>query len=458
MTPHFLPRSNELDELKRRLLDKSSKPVAVTGVGSVGVQGMGGIGKTVLASALVHDSDVQGAFPDGIYWITVGQHPNIVDLQNELLYKITRAPAVSVGQVKDALREALAGQRSLVVLDDVWNVEHAHAFRESCAPARLLVTTRNKPVLVGIGAVEHRVGVLAPEDAIALLASWALEDEAAPLPPQAGAIAKECGYLPLALAAIGAMIRLSPTAWADALTRLQRADLAAIERASPHYPYPDLLRALAVSIDALDGPDRERYLDLAIFPEDQPIPERVLSELWGVDGLATRDCMRRLVARSLASDAVASGCEALMLHDLQRDVIRKQREATLPDIHLRLVRNWDAMPKLLDAYAWRWAIHHLARAGRMADVRRLLLDFDYLQAKLEAAGPNALIADYDDLDDTDLRVVQSALRLSAHVLAVDPWQLAGQLIGRLLDNQNAECHPAARWRCSLQDFAMAMSA
>jgi len=71
----------------------------------------------------------------------------------------------------------------------------------------------------------------------------------------------------------GAMIRLRPTAWKDALDCLRASDLEEIKRAFPGYPYPNLLRAIEVSVEALDAPDRERYLDLAVFPEDQPIPE-----------------------------------------------------------------------------------------------------------------------------------------------------------------------------------------
>ena len=48
--------------------------------------------------------------------------------------------------------------------------------------------------------------------------------------------------------------------------------------------------------------------------------------------------------------------------------------------------------------------YHLVQAGRKDDLRRLLLDFNYLQAKLAATDPNALIADYDYLaEEEDLR-------------------------------------------------------
>jgi NB-ARC domain len=51
-----------------------TKPVVVSGAaGRLGLQGMGGIGKSVLASALAHRPEVRRAFPDGVYWITLGQ-------------------------------------------------------------------------------------------------------------------------------------------------------------------------------------------------------------------------------------------------------------------------------------------------------------------------------------------------------------------------------------------------
>jgi len=37
------------------------------------LQGMGGIGKTVLAQLICNDEVVQQAFPDGIIWVTAGK-------------------------------------------------------------------------------------------------------------------------------------------------------------------------------------------------------------------------------------------------------------------------------------------------------------------------------------------------------------------------------------------------
>jgi hypothetical protein len=44
--------------------------------------------------------------------------------------------------------------------NDAWTIGHAGAFSVVTAQSRLLITTRNNEVLVGLGAEEHRVGVL----------------------------------------------------------------------------------------------------------------------------------------------------------------------------------------------------------------------------------------------------------------------------------------------------------
>jgi hypothetical protein len=141
LPPHFLPRLGELQALKDAVLAGITKPVALTGTGKIGVQGMGGIGKTVLAAALAHDSELRQAFPDGIYWLTVGQKPNLLDLQNQLLRQLTgsKEALITEQEAKDALRKTLEGRTALVVADDAWTIDHADAFSVTAPPARLLI-------------------------------------------------------------------------------------------------------------------------------------------------------------------------------------------------------------------------------------------------------------------------------------------------------------------------------
>jgi WD40 repeat protein/serine/threonine protein kinase len=87
-------------------------------------------------------------------------------------------------------------------------------------------------------------------------------------------------------------------------------------------------------------------------------------------------------------------------------------------------------------YALRHLVSHLHQVGRTQEARTVLLEFEFVRAKLEATDENALIADYEYFsDEADLQLVQSAIRLSAHVLARDRRELTGQLTGRLLGNR-----------------------
>ena len=76
LPPNFLERSDELEKLRRLVINDDTEQ----NVGLTAVHGMGGIGKSVLVSALCHDPDVQQAFPDGVIWAKVGRDPgNLVD-------------------------------------------------------------------------------------------------------------------------------------------------------------------------------------------------------------------------------------------------------------------------------------------------------------------------------------------------------------------------------------------
>ena len=94
------------------------------------------------------------------------------------------------------------------------------------------------------------------------------------------------------------------------------------------------------------------------------------------------------------------------------------------------------------------AVKSQVESGNFAECYQTLTDFDYLEAKIKRPefGVQALITDYDLIDESKvvthsddnshevetLKLIQGALRLSAHILAEDQMQLAGQLLGRLL--------------------------
>src|SRR5262249_24311183 len=66
----------------------------------------------------------------------------------------------------------------------------------------------------------------------------------------------------------------------------------------------------------------------------------------------------------------------------------------------------------------------------------LLLDFDWLRAKLEATEIGALVQEFDyTCGSEELRLLQDSLRLSSHVLAKNKSKLAGQLLARIPEDE-----------------------
>ena len=286
LPPKYLKRNEELKKLKETLNISTHKTVGTVDRSyPVGLLGMGGIGKSVLAAAIAYDEDVQKAFPDGAVWLTLGRQPDIVAKQRELAGALGHSDLVFVNsqQAHARLSELIANRTYLIILDDVWSEQPIEAFNRLGKNCQLLVTTRDRGVLEKTGAQIFQLAVLTPENALDLLAKCA-DQPVEKLPvEEAENIAKHCSYLPLVLATVGSLIRVGRYTWKNALERLQEAKLEELKTRLPGYEYPGLLAALAVSVEALSdipGDVKKAFLDCAVFPEGVAIPETVLQMLW----------------------------------------------------------------------------------------------------------------------------------------------------------------------------------
>jgi hypothetical protein len=90
----------------------------------VGMHGMGGIGKSVLANLLAHDREIRKAFPDGIVWVGLGSVPILLDLMRRVHKDRGGDGAFATeheGKLK--LKELLADKALLLIIDDAWRRE-----------------------------------------------------------------------------------------------------------------------------------------------------------------------------------------------------------------------------------------------------------------------------------------------------------------------------------------------
>ncbi len=110
--------------------------------------------------------------------------------------------------------------------------------------------------------------------------------------------------------------------------------------------------------------------------------------------------------------------------------------------------------------------YHLAHANMDDELCTLLTDFDFIGHKISTSTPQPLIEDYNlaiqphfpQLTQNNLQLIQSAIQLSANILTEDHTQLAGQLLGRLLNYktpeiqtllQQAKQYKGSPWLCPL---------
>ena len=104
-----------------------------------------------------------------------------------------------------------------------------------------------------------------------------------------------------------------------------------------------------------------------------------------------------------------------------------------------------------DRYGLQYLPSHLNGAGLTDKLRDLLLDFNWLQAKLTTLDVNSVLSDFKFLPgDPELDLVKGAIRLAAHNISIDKTQLAGQLLARLLGNDSkaiqALLGKASQWK------------
>lgn len=424
----YLPRERERHELKALLLHPSADRLR-----RVVLHGMAGVGKSTLAIMAAQDQDVQRAFPDGVLRAVLGREPDLRARLEQWVSALEHREVTfrDVQQGTSHLSTSLNGKACLLILDDVWHRAHVDAFNVQSPRSCLLMTTREHGLALELGAAAYPLGVLSEAESLALLArrtGEAVEN----LPAEAREIADRCGNLPLALDMAAGQVR-GPDRWGSVLRRL-----------SVHFGSggSGVFDVLETSVSALDPAARMCYFELAVFPRNSWIPRATLEKLWGTPSLntdAVNDILGTLLDRSLLQ---SDGHDRFTLHEVQRGYVTRQMgDERLPLLHTRLLEayrsndGWADLPRD-EQYMWRHLAYHLTCSGEYAELESILLDFDWLQAKLQATDVRSLMADYELLPVDSARfsacsLVHKALRLAAPVLAEFKGQLAGQLIGRL---------------------------
>lgn len=289
----FTGREDELRELLTA--------IQVGGVTISGLQGMGGIGKSVLAFKLVEL--LKPRYPDAQFFLDLKGASTQPLSVAEALAHVVRAyhPTAKLPESESELRglylSVLDGQHALLLMDNAANAEQVEPLIPP-AGCLLLVTSRQHFTVPGLAA--KNLDTLSAADARELLLTIAPR-----IGPQADEIATLCGHLPLALRlAAAAIVRyrnLSPTDYVRRLhDRQQRLQL--------------IDASLSLSYELLSEELRERWRWLAVFPDT--FAEDAAAALWEVEVDQAKYILGELMAGSLVEWNESS--DRYRLHDLAR--------------------------------------------------------------------------------------------------------------------------------------------
>ena len=440
----FIHRPVEFEKLRQELFRD-------TGVGIVSLtalRGMGGIGKTYLAMALCHNEVVQDAFPDGVIWLKIGDSPGDLLMQMRMIGKTLGDSMEHYDDPESSkaqLRNILYKKAVLIVLDDVWDITPVKIIHETVSykdsPIKILITTRKIDIIHGLNAKECFLGTLSRDQSIKVLNYWSGNKYDENIESIDKIIERLNGH-PLALRLCGSLLRQSMTAeeWLLIYKKISRIKTSHTSK----NPDENLTACFKVSVDQLEDNYRQLFYSLGIFPQDIFVPEETIYRLWQeIDNcLSIHDCKYAQHQMKNLSLIESDEQGRVILHDLLNEFTAESLSDNLAETHNKLIsatkdENTDWWNAELDGYLFYHIAYHLNFSNRKNELRSLLLDYRWLEKKLNSTDTESLLADFTYFsNDEAISQLWGALKLSQSVLNKDKGQLAIQLKGRL---GNSDC-------------------
>ena len=370
---NLVPRPEHSEALKRRLIQETETESGTLVVSAI--YGLGGIGKSVLATVVAHDPDVQAHFGDGILWITLGQNPDIqkclgawIQALKDFDYKPTTVEAAS-----NHLRTLLYDKRMLLVVDDVWESDHLDPFRVGGKNCSVLVTTREAQIQ---DADRYELDEMTEAQSIKLLEGVmgrAIETEER---TEVLTFAETVGHLPLALELSAVQVSEGLT-WKEFQDELKAEfDLGLFDSAEALHGSSEekrrkhsLQACFNLSLRRLSTELLHQFAGLGILPEDVVITPKMASTLWGIREVKAKKVLIILKNRAFltAGPTLFDQTQTYRMHDLMHDTARwliaQPQDAELSGLGLTVP---EAQQRFLERYrqqtqAGQW--HTLADDG-----------------------------------------------------------------------------------------------
>lgn len=286
-------RDEALKEIKRRLGIGGADMRAFTVI-----QGWPGVGKSTTVALLAHDPETTEQFPDGVLWASLGENPSILGELSAWADAFDLGEPGRVRKVEEIsaqLTAVLREKRVLLIVDDVWQAEHAQPFRVGGQMCALVVTSRLNDVANALAPTAfdlYRLPVLTDSAALELLAKLTPETTTE-YPDEARELVRDLEGLPLAVHVAGRLLHSEAhLGWGirELLVEL-RAGAGLLQAQAPSEMLgagsdttPTVAALLKRSTDLLDAEMRRRFAYLGLFvPKPATFDLEAMAVAWDVD-------------------------------------------------------------------------------------------------------------------------------------------------------------------------------
>ncbi|KAJ0667883.1 putative P-loop containing nucleoside triphosphate hydrolase, leucine-rich repeat domain superfamily [Helianthus annuus] len=336
----FVGIDRDVEHIRDKLVEDQKK------LDVVSIVGMGGLGKTALATKVFNDAYVKHHFHVRV-WVTVSQTYDKRGVLTQILESIRgqlHLEKANDSRLRELVHKNLMGKRYLIVIDDIWHIQTWDNlkvfFPHDNTGSRILLTSRQTEVAMHANSdgLIHHLGYLNKEKGWELLCQKVFQGRDCPeWSIKVGMqIVETCQGLPLALVVIAGV--LAKHAWGKKFWK----EIA--ERTSSYIVggQNGCLETLGLSYSHLPEHLRECFLYLGGFPEDYMFQVERLIWLWVAEGFIQKDGNRSLediaegylmdlIDRNLVIVADRSksngGVKACKVHDLIRELcLEKAKE------------------------------------------------------------------------------------------------------------------------------------
>ncbi|PWA73994.1 NBS-LRR resistance-like protein [Artemisia annua] len=332
----------------------------------VPIVGMGGVGKTTLAKILYDDEQVKKHFKLKA-WVCVSDEWDSFGMSYVIFQSVTGQTTEfkDLNLLQVALRDQLREKLFLLVLDDVWSEssddwESLVAPLKACAPgSKIIMTTRKEKLLrqLGCGKLNH-LQSLTHDNAVCLFAHHALGENNFDSHPRLKAlgegIVRKCEGLPLALIALGRLLRTNE----DEVKWKEIADneIWCLKDGGKIIP------ALRLSYHELPAYLKQLFAYCSLFAKDYAFDKQDLVLLWMAEGFLLQvhlrkstverlghECFDELLSRSFFQHS-PNDESLFVMHDLMNDLATSVREGNGKNARKRALDKFRHMSFVCDEY------------------------------------------------------------------------------------------------------------